>query len=98
MSAPIAHAAASGSARPRSGHFLAVVHSLLACFIEEFRLRRSLRQLSSYDDAMLRDIGVDRGSLESAVRFGRPATEGTLVYRTGAGRSTLMPSSLTELR
>jgi uncharacterized protein YjiS (DUF1127 family) len=37
----------------------------------EIRIRRDLRRLSGLDDAMLHDIGVARGELESAVRFGR---------------------------
>ena len=40
----------------------------------EIRIRRDLRRLSGLDDAMLHDIGVARGELEGAVRFGR-ATE-----------------------
>ena len=40
----------------------------------EIRMRRDLRRLSGLDDAMLRDIGITRGGLEGAVRFGR-ATE-----------------------
>ena len=45
-----------------------------ASLAREIRIRRDLRRLSGLDDAMLRDIGIARGGLESAVRFGR-ATE-----------------------
>ena len=37
----------------------------------EVRIRRDLRRLSGLDDAILHDIGVARGGLEGAVRFGR---------------------------
>ena len=46
----------------------------VAGLAREIRMRRDLRRLSGLDDAMLRDIGVARGGLENAVRFGR-ATE-----------------------
>jgi len=37
------------------------------------RLRRAVRELHRLDDHMLRDIGVSRGEIESAVRDGLPA-------------------------
>ena len=40
----------------------------------EVRLRRDLRLLSGLDEAMLRDIGLARGGLERAVRYGRPSS------------------------
>ena len=42
-----------------------------ASLAREIRIRRDLRRLSGLNDAMLRDIGIARGGLESAVRFGR---------------------------
>jgi uncharacterized protein YjiS (DUF1127 family) len=97
MTASTATVSSTG-ARSRSGRAFEIVRSLALALAEEIRLRRSLRQLSAFDDAMLHDIGVDRGSLEDAVRFGRPTTEGTLVYRTCDGRSSLTPGALTEWR
>jgi uncharacterized protein YjiS (DUF1127 family) len=98
MTALTALATSFGRARTHSGHAFGVVQSLVAALAEEIRVRRSLRQLSAFDDGMLRDIGVDRGSLEDAVRYGRPSLEGTLLYRASGGRSSLTPSSLTEWR
>ena len=37
----------------------------------EWRLRRSIETLRSSDDRMLADIGLTRGSIEYAVRYGR---------------------------
>src|SRR5262245_65766293 len=39
----------------------------------QHRLRRAVRELHRLDDHMLRDIGVTRGEIESAVRDGLPA-------------------------
>jgi uncharacterized protein YjiS (DUF1127 family) len=35
------------------------------------RLRRDTRRLMALDDRMLRDVGLDRGEVERAVRGGR---------------------------
>ena len=37
----------------------------------EYRIRRGTRELLALDDQMLRDIGLDRGSVEYAARFGQ---------------------------
>ena len=37
----------------------------------EYRIRRGTRELLALDDQMLRDIGLDRGSVEYAARSGR---------------------------
>ena len=37
----------------------------------EYRARCAVRQLAGLDEYMLRDIGLDRGGLEHAARFGR---------------------------
>jgi uncharacterized protein YjiS (DUF1127 family) len=36
------------------------------------RLRRDIDELRALDDRMLRDIGLRRGDIEYAVRYGRP--------------------------
>ena len=52
----------------------ALISDLAAGLAREIRVRRDLRIVSGLDDAMLRDIGIARGELERAVRYGR-ATE-----------------------
>jgi len=44
---------------------------MLAAIAREIRIRRDLRRLQGFDDAMLHDIGLARGGLEEAVRHGR---------------------------
>jgi uncharacterized protein YjiS (DUF1127 family) len=36
----------------------------------ELEVRRSLREIQSFDDKMLRDIGLQRGGIEHALRHG----------------------------
>jgi uncharacterized protein YjiS (DUF1127 family) len=44
---------------------------IFAALMHEIRVRRALREVSGFDDATLHDIGIDRGSIEDAVRYGR---------------------------
>ena len=52
----------------------AILRGLLRRLIEkiafELEVRRSLRDLQSFDDKMLRDIGLQRGGIEHALRNG----------------------------
>lgn len=46
---------------------------LLRCYPRsKYEARRTLRELELLENFMLRDIGLDRGGLEHAARFGRP--------------------------
>ena len=47
------------------------IRSLLAGFREQRRLRRAERDLETFDDRMLRDIGIGRSEIRHAVRRGR---------------------------
>jgi uncharacterized protein YjiS (DUF1127 family) len=38
---------------------------------DELRVRRDMRQLRAMDDYMLKDIGLTRADIGSAVRYGR---------------------------
>jgi uncharacterized protein YjiS (DUF1127 family) len=38
---------------------------------DEYRIRRATREMRALDDRTLRDLGLDRGGVEHAVRFGR---------------------------
>ena len=61
----------SASHRPRRAAFLTIglrSWQMLAGLLEARRTRASLSRL---DDHMLKDIGLSRGSIESAVRDGR---------------------------
>ncbi len=37
----------------------------------EYRIRRAMREIRALDDRMLHDVGLDRGGVEYAARFGR---------------------------
>ncbi|WP_188311973.1 DUF1127 domain-containing protein [Salinarimonas soli] len=50
---------------------LAALRGILAAIRREMRVHRDLRQLESFDDHRLHDIGLDRGAIEDAVRNGR---------------------------
>ncbi len=39
--------------------------------LNAFAARRAARELSMLDDHLLRDIGIHRGQIDHAVRFGR---------------------------
>jgi uncharacterized protein YjiS (DUF1127 family) len=49
----------------------AAIRGLIAAINRERKIRRSLNELSSWPDYMLRDIGLTRSDVERAVRFGR---------------------------
>lgn len=53
---------------------------------QEITIRRDLRYLSEMNDAMLRDIGITRGELEGAVRFGRAGRKPGPVPPIGSSR------------
>ena len=38
---------------------------------DAYRVRRAAAEMRSLDDRLLRDLGLDRGGVEYAVRFGR---------------------------
>jgi uncharacterized protein YjiS (DUF1127 family) len=44
---------------------------IAAVIADELRIRRDLRQLRAMDDYMLKDIGLTRADIGSAVRYGR---------------------------
>jgi uncharacterized protein YjiS (DUF1127 family) len=48
-----------------------VVARFAAAVADELRIRRDMRQLRAMDDCMLKDIGVTRADIGSAVRYDR---------------------------
>jgi uncharacterized protein YjiS (DUF1127 family) len=86
----------SGAVRSRPSRLRAVLADLFETVLNEIQVRRSLRELGSYDDAMLHDMGITRGELEGAVRHGRRKHE-TPSLESLAGCSA-KPSSWTEWR
>ncbi|HSR80344.1 MAG TPA: DUF1127 domain-containing protein [Hyphomicrobiaceae bacterium] len=60
----------TGRSRVR-GSLIAGARWLAAGLAKELAARRALRSLASLDDRMLRDIGLERGQIDHAVRQGR---------------------------
>jgi uncharacterized protein YjiS (DUF1127 family) len=48
-----------------------VVARIAATVADELRIRRDMRQLRAMDDHMLKDIGLTRADIGTAVRYGR---------------------------
>lgn len=57
--------------RARRAHFLTIAFKPWQMLAGIFEARRTRAELSRLDDHMLKDIGLSRGSIESAVRNGR---------------------------
>lgn len=55
-----------------AGPFIQAFGALL----REIRVRRSMNELACLDDALLHDMGLDRSSIEDAVRHGRTPEAG----------------------
>jgi uncharacterized protein YjiS (DUF1127 family) len=69
----LAHPQTSLSLNPAYGT-RRIAGGLISRLIEkvrfEFEVRRSLREVQGFDDKMLRDIGLQRGGIEHALRNG----------------------------
>jgi uncharacterized protein YjiS (DUF1127 family) len=66
--------AASGSPAPAKGVAGVVTRYaawIAAAIVDERRIRRDMRELRAMDDAMLKDIGLTRADIGTAVRYGR---------------------------
>ncbi len=70
----IAHSQTSFSLNRSHESRRAVTGGLLRRLLEKIRfeleVRRSLREVQGFDDKMLRDIGLQRGGIEHALRHG----------------------------
>src|SRR5262245_48012981 len=58
-----------------SGSLMAGARWLAAELAKELAARRAIYDLASLDDRMLRDIGLERGQIDHAVRQGRQAAK-----------------------
>jgi uncharacterized protein YjiS (DUF1127 family) len=67
---------------------LDALRRLIAWFTTERRIRRTIDELSELDNDMLSDIGLTRGEIEHAVRYGRyreqAAVTSDVAAQTGA--------------
>lgn len=59
---------ASSGVRSR---ILRALGGIVSGLLTEWRLRRDIRSVEGFTDAMLQDIGLTRGGIEHAVRRGR---------------------------
>lgn len=57
--------------RARRAHFLTIASKSWQLFAGMIEARRTRASLSRLDDHLLKDIGLSRGSIESAIRNGR---------------------------
>jgi uncharacterized protein YjiS (DUF1127 family) len=57
--------------RARRAHFLIITSRFWRTLAGMAEARRTRASLSRLDDHMLKDIGLSRGSIESAIRHGR---------------------------
>ena len=53
------------------GRSLGALRTLVSGLIAEWQLRREIRSVEGFTDAMLHDIGLTRGGIADAVRHGR---------------------------
>lgn len=59
------------------GRALGALGRVVVTLAKEWRLRREIRSVEGFTEAMLEDIGLARSNIEDAVRHGRPNTRPT---------------------
>ncbi|WP_162559266.1 DUF1127 domain-containing protein [Microvirga sp. 17 mud 1-3] len=93
LSVPFAGNGTSRTSRP------SLLARLAAALVREIRIRRDMRALSGFGDAALHDIGLVRGSVEDAVRHGRPSLGRSRIVEPALSEEvSSLPLSLTEWR
>ena len=55
------------------GRLISAPRRIVAALAQELAVRRGMQSLASLDDRLLRDIGLERGQIDFAVRHGRQA-------------------------
>ena len=71
----------SRSQQVRRGGATGLLHWLVEKISFELEVRRSLREIQGFDDKMLRDIGLQRGGIEHALRNGTADHAATTLQR-----------------
>jgi uncharacterized protein YjiS (DUF1127 family) len=74
------------------------LRDLVSFIAQEWRFRRDLAQLQALDTRGLRDIGLSRGGIESAIRHGRRPRVVDGGPGTALPEPRALPSSWTEWR
>lgn len=86
-----------GEQAGRSGQgILARLGEIVAGLAQEWAVRRDVQALESLDGRTLADLGISRGEVERAVRFGRRGALGLSI--AGVVARPLMPVSFSEWR
>ena len=73
----VADAVAAGTDLTKEGISIApVVSQIAAPKVSKRKIRKAVKELSSYSDRELAELGVSRNNIEEVVRYGRPTVEG----------------------
>ena len=73
----VADAVAAGTSLKAEGVIVAPeVVQVAAPKVTKRSIRKAVKELNSYSDRELAELGVNRQSIEEVVRFGRPSVEG----------------------
>ncbi len=73
----VADAVAAGTDLTKEGISVAPVVSQIATpKVSKRKIRKAVKELSSYSDRELAELGVSRNNIEEVVRYGRPTVEG----------------------
>ena len=83
--------ASRGPAGPRQTTRVPVLRRLIAWFRNERQIRHGIDELMALDDRMLSDVGLTRGSIEHAARYG---TYARTMFTDGlAAQPTITPTA-----
>jgi uncharacterized protein YjiS (DUF1127 family) len=74
----IASTAGQPASRNLSGGFVRALGNVVNGIVTYFANREAIKTLSELDDRALRDIGIERGRIEAAVRGGLDAEFGRI--------------------
>ena len=73
----VADAVAAGTDLTKEGISVApVVSQIAAPKVSRRKIRKAVKELNSYSDRELAELGVSRNNIEEVVRYGRPTVEG----------------------